>query len=245
VFKRRREADVPPEGPAAEGVPAEDGPEDDVPAEATSEPSRPAARPDGPWDESEDAPDVPRLDLGSMRVPGRPGMEVRVDLDQPGGQVISATCVLSEGAVQLQPYAAPKSSGIWDEVRAELLNGIATGGGVAEEQEGAFGAEVLATLDVDVAPGQKARQQVRFAGVDGPRWFLRAVFTGAAVTDDAVRADLEEVLRGVVVVRGGDPRSPRELLPLRLPQQEEAPPAEQGRPPLAPFSRGPEITEIR
>jgi hypothetical protein len=172
-------------------------------------------------------------------------MEVRVDLDQPGGQVISATCVLSGGALQLQPYAAPKSSGIWDEVRAELLEGIAAGGGTAEEQDGPFGPEVLALLEVDVAPGQKARQQVRFAGVDGPRWFLRAVFTGAAVTDDAVRADLEEVLRGVVVVRGGDPRSPRELLPLRLPQQEEAPAAEEGRPPLAPFSRGPEITEIR
>jgi hypothetical protein len=244
VFKRRREADLPPEGPVAEEPAA-----DDVPAESAGEsagaPESPPARPDGPWDESEDAPDVPRLDLGSMRVAGRPGMEVRVDLDQPGGQVISATCVLREGALQLQPYAAPKRSGIWDEVRAELLEGIAAGGGKAEEQDGPFGPEVLALLDVEVAPGQKARQQVRFAGVDGPRWFLRAVFTGAAVTDDSVRADLEEVLRGVVVVRGGEPRSPRELLPLRLPQQAEAETAEAGRPPLSPFSRGPEITEVR
>ena len=130
-------------------------------------------------------------------------------------------------------------------MRAELLEGIAAGGGTAEEQDGPFGPEVVAMLDVEVAPGQKARQQVRFAGVDGPRWFLRAVFTGAAVTDDAVRADLEEVFRGVVVVRGGEPRSPRELLPLRLPQQKEAAPVEEGRPPLSPFARGPEITEIR
>jgi Protein of unknown function (DUF3710) len=245
VFKRRREADVPPEDPAAAGVDADDVSAEGDAEEAPPESSGPAPRVNGPWDESEDAPDLPRLDLGSMRVAGRPGMEVRVDLDQPGGAVISATCVLREGALQLQPYAAPKSSGIWEEVRAELVEGIAAGGGTAEELDGPFGPEVLAMLDVDVAPGKKARQQVRFAGVDGPRWFLRAVFTGAAVTDDGVRADLEEVLRGVVVVRGGDPRSPRELLPLRLPQQEEAPAAEGGRPPLEPFSRGPEITEIR
>jgi len=233
VFKRRREAEVPPEEPSADQVSA--------PAEAEA----PVGRPDGPWDESEDAPEQTRLDLGSMRVPGKPGMEIRVDLDQPGGQVVSATCVLREGGLQLQPYAAPKRSGIWDEVRAELLDGIVAGGGSAQERDGSLGREVLASLDVDVAPGQKARQQVRFVGVDGPRWFLRAVLTGAAVTDDDVRAELEEVFRGVVVVRGGEPRSPRELLPLRLPDQEEAAPVVEERPSLEPFRRGPEITEVR
>ncbi len=243
MFKRRREAEPTPDGPADE--PAPDATEG---AEQSAAPPAPDGRPDGPWDESEEAPETPRLDLGSLRIPGRPGMEIRVDLDRPGGQVTSATCVLREGALQLQPYAAPKRSGIWDEVRAELLEGIVAGGGQATEQAGSLGLEIQAELDVEVGPDRKARQRVRFAGVDGPRWFLRAVFTGKAVTDDAVRADLEEVLRGVVVVRGGEPRSPRELLPLRLPQdQAEAAPEEpqQGRPPLAPFSRGPEITEVR
>jgi hypothetical protein len=42
--------------------------------------------------------------------------------------------------------------------------------------------------------------------------------------------------------------APRELLPLRLPDVGAAPepePEPQGRPPLEPFTRGPEITEIR
>jgi hypothetical protein len=51
----------------------------------------------------------------------------------------------------------------------------------------------------------------------------------------------------VVVVRGSEAMAPRELLPLRLPTADLAPDPgqEQARPPLDPFTRGPEITEIR
>jgi hypothetical protein len=53
-------------------------------------------------------------------------------------------------------------------------------------------------------------------------------------------------VRDVVVVRGGEAMAPRELLPLRLPDAAAAPaPEPEGRPPLDPFERGPEITEIR
>ena len=87
--------------------------------------------------------------------------------------------------------------------------------------------------------------------MDGPRWFLRAVFQGPAVHDEAAAADLEEVVRDVVVVRGSEAMAPREVLPLRLPQavaDEAAQTVEDGeesRPTLDPFRRGPEITEIR
>jgi hypothetical protein len=49
-----------------------------------------------------------------------------------------------------------------------------------------------------------------------------------------------------VVVRGAEAMAPRELLALRLPEAavQEAP-APEGRDPLEPFERGPEITEIR
>jgi hypothetical protein len=83
------------------------------------------------------------------------------------------------------------------------------------------------------------------------------VFQGPAVHDEAAAADLEGVVRDVVVVRGSEAMAPREVLPLRLPQAvaddaaqaaeaaqtEEA--DEQSRPTLDPFRRGPEITEIR
>jgi len=87
--------------------------------------------------------------------------------------------------------------------------------------------------------------------VDGPRWFLRAVFTGAAV-EPARAGAVEDLVRALVVNRGTEAMAPRELLPLKLPEMpseggapadEEAGPQSAGD--LNPFERGPEITEIR
>jgi hypothetical protein len=87
--------------------------------------------------------------------------------------------------------------------------------------------------------------------VDGPRWFLRAVFTGAAV-DGAKAGAVEDMVRSLVVVRGQEAMAPRELLPLKLPevpgenQPQGAQEAAGGSgDDLNPFERGPEITEIR
>jgi hypothetical protein len=83
--------------------------------------------------------------------------------------------------------------------------------------------------------------------VDGPRWFLRGVLTGAAALDDDAAADLFDVFRDIVVVRGVDAMAPREPIPLRLPAQltgEDGAAEAPGDDPLSPFKRGPEITEI-
>ncbi len=70
---------------------------------------------------------------------------------------------------------------------------------------------------------------IRFVGVDGPRWFLRGLFAGAAAADPAAAAPLEAVLREVVVVRGDHPMPPRDLLELRLPPEAAAAIEEQAR----------------
>jgi hypothetical protein len=57
----------------------------------------------------------------------------------------------------------------------------------------------------------------RFIGVDGPRWFLRGVIAGAGATDPAAAAQIEDVFRSIVVVRGTTPMPPRDLIPLRMP----------------------------
>ncbi|HCE60952.1 MAG TPA: DUF3710 domain-containing protein, partial [Janibacter terrae] len=93
---------------------------------------------------------------------------------------------------------------------------------------------------------------VVFAGVDGPRWFLRAVYSGAAAVDESARAALDEVVRSVVVDRGEEPRAPREMLPLTMPSTQRAARPAADEPAdapveddLRPFERGPEITEVR
>jgi hypothetical protein len=56
---------------------------------------------------------------------------------------------------------------------------------------------------------------------------------------------LESVVRELVVVRGAEAMAPRELLPLRLPDQVAPPEPEESADELRPFERGPEITEVR
>jgi hypothetical protein len=246
VFRRRRR-----EGDAAEpgdgDAPQAAEQPDDGPAE-TADADAPALTPraDGPWDSSERSGGDTAVDLGGLLLPGRDGMELRLEVEEATGTVNGVAVVLGGSAVLLHAYAAPRSEGIWGEIRGEIAAGVTRQGGTATEVEGPFGPELVVRLPVRTADGRTGHQVQRFAGVDGPRWFLRAVFQGPAAQDRAAAAELESVVREVVVVRGAEAMAPRELLPLRLPDAAPAPPPEpEGRPPLEPFQRGPEITEIR
>ena len=226
-------------------------------AELEEQERRPAAppRPQGPWDAA-DAPedDVARIDLGGMLVPVPADTEVRVEVSEDG-TVVAATLVQGEASVQVNVFAAPRSEGIWGEVLDEIATSLAGSGGSAQRVDGPHGPELAATVPTQ-APGSGniVMSRVRFAGVDGPRWFLRALYAGTAGTDPAAAAPLEEAVRGVVVVRGSEPMAVRDPIPLRLPPQ-QAPAAEQapeepaaeadGSAGLAMPERGPEITETR
>jgi hypothetical protein len=199
----------------------------------------------GPWD-VEDHVDGGRLllDLGGIRVPIPEGVELRVEVG-PEGQVVAA--VLADGAstIQVNAFAAPRRTGIWDEVRTEIAQSLTEQGGQAEETDGPLGRELRAR--VPAGEHGATTTPARFVGYDGPRWFLRGLLTGPAATDPAQAARLEDVFRGLVVVRGTDAMAPRDPLPLRLPKdaQETAAAAAEGGDDLNPFERGPEITEVR
>ena len=262
IFKRKRRAD---EEPAVADVDVE-GFVDDLDeqdrayedalllAELEAKEKAPStvARPQGPWDAA-DAPedDLPRLDLGGLRVPVPPDTEVRVDVDDEG-QVVAATLVQGGAAMQVNAFAAPRSEGIWSEVLEEIAGSLAGGGGKAETVEGTYGPELHAQVPTQGPDGRIVMAAARFVGVDGPRWFLRALITGTAATDAETAAPLEQALRQVVVVRGTEPMAVRDPLPLRLPAEALAPQgeqvaadAEQEGDPLRLAERGPEITEIR
>jgi len=250
VFRRRRKGEPDELDDAVLDDETEDGADDaaDPQADEAFAVNAAPARPQGPWDHS-DAPDdgLPRVDLGAVQVPLSDGMELRLDVQDD--VIVSATIVDGHSMLQIHAFAAPKRSGIWDEVREEIATSLRTSGGSAEEVDGPFGRELRARIPVpDAAQGQHL-QPARFIGVDGPRWFLRGLITGAASTDPNQAAALESAFRDVVVVRGGDAMAPRELIPLRLPreamQQVEAQRAEQQKPTLEMLDRGPEITETR
>lgn len=210
----------------------------------------------GPWD-ADEAPQLPEpyLDLGALRLPGGfPGVEIQVNVDQATGTVAGVTVVAGDAGLQLQPFAAPRTEGIWAEVRRELAAEITKDGGMADEVAGPFGPELRAKLPLQQPDGTRGLVTVRFVGVDGPRWFLRGVLTGRAAVEPEAAEHLEGFFRSCVVVRGSDPMAPRDPLPMRLPADatpaDAAPAAEDQaegaqRPPLKPFERGPEITEVR
>ena len=193
------------------------------------------------------------VDLGALRIKLLDGMNLRLETDDATGAVIAATITRDGATLQVQAFAAPRTTGIWDDIRHDLTESVASQGGNVEIYAGVFGAEMLTRLPAVTPDGKRGERIARFVGVDGPRWFLRGVISGAAVLgDEAAAASVEEVFRDVVVDRGDDPRPPRELLPMTLPadlaiaeddgEDEEPKDNHQELRPMP--RRGPEITEI-
>jgi hypothetical protein len=225
----------------------------------------------GPWDAEESAPHMERIDFGALQVPIGPGLEVQVNLeatevDEEGnpvsGRPVAVTVVHGDSGLQLQAFAAPKRTGIWDEVRQETAGEIQEAGGQTQDATGPFGPELRAMVPIQIPEEvmdqvpEEVREQgfawqpLRFLGVDGPRWFLRGVVSGAAIEDEEQWQVLEDVFRNVIVVRGEQPMPPRELLELVLPAGAEETAGddadeESDDQDFNPFERGPEITEVR
>ncbi|HEX2315878.1 MAG TPA: DUF3710 domain-containing protein [Thermomonospora sp.] len=271
-IRRRRQGEEPDSTLEPAGEQADAVETDDAPAAG-------ADAAEGPWDAGDSYPDLQRLDFGSIQVPVAEGLGFQVnfeatEVDEEGnpvnGRPVAVLVQHAESVLQIQAFAAPKRTGIWDDIRKETATEVTEQAqGQTEEREGPFGTELLAMIPAqlteemlnemppevreqipaEVIEQGYAWQPIRFIGIDGPRWFLKGVVQGAAIEDEEQWQILEDVFRNIVVVRGEQPMPPRELLPLTLPQEfSEA--AENGEPEgeaetFDPFERGPEITEVR
>ncbi|MDB4606946.1 DUF3710 domain-containing protein [Pontimonas sp.] len=188
-----------------------------IEGEQEFEKSAPADRSSaGPLDENESGAIKPSVDLGSLRVEPQRGMQLRMEVDKSNDRAVAVTLEYQGSTVQLQPFAAPRSSGLWHPIRAQIQQQIASQGGTALEADGPFGPELVASVPVQ-ADGQFGTRKVRFIGIDGPRWFLRAVIGGEAASDAEAAVAIHRIIRSVVVVRGNTPLPPRDLLPLQVP----------------------------
>jgi hypothetical protein len=173
----------------------------------------------GPFD-VRDAPDdaAERVDLGALRVPVPDGVELRVEMND-AQHIVGVTLVTVDGHMQLGVFAAPRNEGIWDDVRSEIAASLHGQKGSAKERlDGPFGTELTGK-----ARGDGGLVPVRFIGVDGPRWFVRATLVGRVATDASSAEPLEQALHGLVVVRGEDPLPVREAVELTLPPGVELP----------------------
>jgi hypothetical protein len=209
-------------------------------------------RSDGPYDITEvesieSTEESPKIDLGSLILTAVPGSELRLQVAEETGEIVSAMLVIEtqviEGAdelsaveppasagqgpqayssaLELGAYAAPRSGGLWAELRDEISRSATEAGGTASLGEGPFGVELRRLIPVTTPDGEEGYQPSRMWVAEGPRWLLRGIVYGqAAIEEDAdspVVADVLSAFRQVIVRRGDEAMAPGDLLPLTMP----------------------------
>lgn len=173
---------------------------------------------EGPLDEAEANPVRPYVDLGGVKILPREGLHLRLEIEEGSKRVVAIGLDYAGSTLQVQPFAAPRSSGLWHEIRAQIADQIGKQGGTTTLREGPFGPELVAEIPVAAGQGADGTSRLaRFIGVDGPRWFLRGVIAGEGALNADAAAEIEDLFRSIVVVRGSAPMPPRDLIPLRMP----------------------------
>ncbi|MEV6334807.1 DUF3710 domain-containing protein [Nocardia vinacea] len=153
-----------------------------------------------------------RLDLGSVILPVPPGGQLQVEMT-PDGTPQAVHLATEHGRITVAAYAAPKSAGQWRSVAADLAESLRKDGARVAVETGPWGRELLAITE---------GADLRFIGVDGPRWMVRLVAAGPqGAADDGgplVRA-ARAILTETVIRRGDDPMPVREPLAVVLPPE--------------------------
>jgi hypothetical protein len=183
---------------------------------------------EGPLDESEANPVRPYVDLGGVKILPREGLHLRLEVEEETQRVVAVGLDYANSTLQVQPFAAPRSSGLWHEIRDQITEQVNRQGGRTTLRDGVFGPELVAEIPVAAEAGAAGETRLaRFIGVDGPRWFLRGVIAGDAAVKPEAAALVEDLFRSIVVVRGSSPMPPRDLIPLRMPATPAGAPSDQ------------------
>ena len=184
--------------------------EDQVEVEA----DEPSVRANGPWDSSEKdiGDDSAYLDFGSLLIRGRPGFNLQMPADDDQGTIGSIVLVTETSGLELRAFADARSGGLWDAVRSDLEEEAKRLDGEADQVDGPFGTELHVKVPVTTPDGEEGFQPTRILGIEGPRWMLRATFLGQEALEPDDDSLLMQALHDVVVVRGDEPRAPRDAL---------------------------------
>jgi hypothetical protein len=241
IFRRKKRSDEPeldaatpephddaePGDELEGGAPGEDATAGEAPLDLEALDAR-DWRAEGPFDiaeldEDDDlagTPERPRIDLGAMVLTGFPGAELRLQMSEETQQIVSAMLILGDSALELGAYAAPRSGGLWSELREEIMAAATEAGGSASLAEGPFGVELRRLIPVTTPDGEQGYQPSRMWVAEGPRWLLRGIVYGQAALEDGPGSPVAEMLtafRAVVVRRGEDAMAPGDLLSLTMP----------------------------
>lgn len=181
-------------------------------------------RSDGPFDHEEvdlEADEVERVAFGPLIITPFDGLNIQLTGDETSGSIFALLALWENSALELALFAAPTSGGLAEELREDLLEEAAQGGGNAEVADGPFGPEVRRVLPLEGPEGEQLFHVSRIWLVEGPRWLLRATLMGPAAMSEGEQPPADtfvEFFRNTVVRRDDSPRVPGELITLALPE---------------------------
>jgi hypothetical protein len=180
----------------------------------------------GPFDVTEAKSLENLIDFGAVKLPNvNRNLSIKVELEEDTRRLVALTLQTEGSMLQVSLFSAPKNNEVWQEVLEVLTSSLESQNAQVESVVGSFGRELLVAMQVPTEDGGSALQQIRFIGVDGPRWLLRGSITGDALNNLSEQAEIERIFRSIVVDRGSEAMPPRELVPLTMPPGNIAPPA--------------------
>jgi hypothetical protein len=167
----------------------------------------------GPWDQADLNAPSDLVDFGSIAFVPNQNVAVRADIEEGSQRIVAISFDFKESVLQVQAFASAKGDRLWDEVVRDISESLTSQNIKVELAAGPHGVEIETEFPIPTG----SKQRVRLFGFDGDRWLLRGTISGAALTDQEQRDELEDIFRGIVVRRGETPLPPREILPLSLP----------------------------
>ncbi len=194
---------------------------DEVDAVAPTDKSAPADRADnGPHDETEANLVRPYVDLGGVKVLPREGLHLRLEVEEGSQRVVAVGLDYDESTLQVQPFAAPRPPGCG--TRSARRSPTRSSGRAAawtRSTAPSVPSSALSCRSSSTAPARPTVHAPHASSVStAPAGFLRGVIAGKAAEQPDDAAEIEELFRSVVVVRGTTPMPPRDLIPLHMPK---------------------------
>lgn len=181
----------------------------------------------GPFELSAEIDTSSMLDLGAVFLPNIPGLEVHLDLDPRSGLGKSVSLHLNMTIAEVQVFAAAANEDPWASMRDAIVSGLREQKVDCTVEMGRFGTEIHAVMPTVDLDGNAHVQPVRFVGVRGSRWLVRAVISGdgalpATQHSNDAGPDIDDVISKLVINRGEEPFPPGERLALRSPSANDA-----------------------
>lgn len=157
------------------------------------------------------------LNLGAVWIPTIEGLDVTVQIDQTTQQLLSFSLIYANSIAKIEIFAAAKEHSSWADIRFEIAARLEETQVQPKISTGSFGSQITAVMPTFDEQGKALVQAVRFLGIDGDRWFLRATISGAGAVNPDVAKQIDELIAKLVINRGDEPMAPGARLPIRFP----------------------------